>query len=67
MVLWIQTLKPDVEQLEQDVENKPKIIFVWPHFSPDTPCILCSLIVYYSAAIIILVPIMSQLIPVKLA
>jgi len=66
MGLWIQTLKPDVEQLEQAVQSKPTTIFVWPHFSEDTSSILCSLIVYYSAPIVILIPIMSQLIPVKL-
>jgi len=66
MGLWIQTLKPDVEQLEQDVESKSMTIFVWPQCSLDTSCILCSLNVYYSDPIIILIPIMSQLIPVKL-
>ena len=66
MGLWMQTLKPDVEQIEHDVESKSMIIFVWPHYSQDTPCILCSLIVYYSAPIIILIPTMSQLTPVQL-
>ena len=66
MGLWIQTLKPDVEQLEQDVERNSMIIFVWPQYSQDTPCILCSLMVYYSAPIIILIPIIIQLTSVKL-
>jgi hypothetical protein len=63
MELWIQTLKPDVEQVEQDVESKSMIIFVWPQYSQNTPCILCSLNVYYSALIIRLI----QLTLVKLA
>jgi hypothetical protein len=54
-------MKADLEQLEQDVESKSMIIFVWPHYSKDTPCIFCSLIFYYSAPIIILIPIVSQL------
>lgn len=66
MGLWIQTLKPHVEQLEQDVESKSMIIFVWPQCNQDTRCILCSLNVSCSAPIIILIPIMSQLTTVKL-